>query len=385
MGCASFLNLDVFVRIVERLKSTKCVTIAKCLFVISAGQAIKIPKDLNRSVRITSITPMKNEAPFLLEWVAYHHLVGVNDIVVFSNHCTDGTNLMLERLDEMGLLRHYCNPSVYLGRDKHHLQVIRYVNTWDRLRRSDWVVCLDVDEFICVGVGQGRLQDLFAATPEANMICMSQQNFGSGGIETFDVELTTHQFRQAWSYDGTYYPRVNKRGIKTLTHYSSEPRAWHNHSPIFFPEKVSKVHPVNGSGEYLAGVDITRDIKGLKEPNYGFDLVQLNHYAIRSAEAFLLKISRGNANHVDTTYGMSYWRRHDRGRMVDDKIQRWTNAIEEKKRELLQDPELARLEYAAIIAAKKQVVELRKSPSGARLLKQIRHFWDRSSDDGKTL
>ena len=50
-------------------------------------------------MRITSITPMKNEAPFLLEWVAYHRLIGVNDILVFTNHCTDGTDLMLERLD----------------------------------------------------------------------------------------------------------------------------------------------------------------------------------------------------------------------------------------------------------------------------------------------
>lgn len=31
---------------------------------------------------------------------------------------------------------------------------------------------------------------------------------------------------------------------------------------------------------------------------YGYDLVQLNHYAVRSAESFLVKRDRGRVNHV---------------------------------------------------------------------------------------
>ena len=41
---------------------------------------------------------MKDEGPFLLEWVAYHRLIGVNDILVFTNDCSDGTDQMLERI-----------------------------------------------------------------------------------------------------------------------------------------------------------------------------------------------------------------------------------------------------------------------------------------------
>ena len=55
-------------------------------------------------MRVTSITPMKDEGPFVLEWLAYHRLIGVNDPIVFTNHCNDGTDMMLERLDEMGLI-----------------------------------------------------------------------------------------------------------------------------------------------------------------------------------------------------------------------------------------------------------------------------------------
>ncbi len=206
------------------------------------------------------------------------------------------------------------------------------------------------------------------------MLPSSQHNFGSGGKETFNPELTTTQFCQSWSYDGAYHSRVNKRGVKTLTHRSSEPREWRNHSPIFSRNKTNLVHPVNGSGQPIKGHDLTRDIKSLSSPDYGFKLVQLNHYAIRSAEAFLLKACRGNANHVNAAYGLKYWRKYDQGRTTDSNIQRFRNDLEEQKKEFLEDPELAALEMEAIDLARKQIHELRRSPAGAQLLRRIQRY-----------
>ena len=44
------------------------------------------------------ITSMKNEASFILEWVAYHRVIGFTDFLVYTNNCEDGTVEMLERL-----------------------------------------------------------------------------------------------------------------------------------------------------------------------------------------------------------------------------------------------------------------------------------------------
>ena len=35
--------------------------------------------------------------------------------------------------------------------------------------------------------------------------------------------------------------------------------------------------------------------------------MQLNHYAVRSAESFLVKRDRGRVNHVDRDQGLNYW------------------------------------------------------------------------------
>lgn len=322
-------------------------------------------------MRITSITPVKDEAPFLLEWVAYHHLIGVNDIIIFSNDSSDGTTAMLERLDELGLVRHLPNPSMMLDRTKHHLQVIKYVNTWERLRRSDWVVSLDVDEYICVNAGRGTLEDLFNAVDDANVISMSQHNFGSSGIETFEDRLTTEQFTWSWDKESAYNVRTNRRGTKTLTHRSAEPRAWHNHSPVFRPRKTAKVRMVNGSGKPVEA-DLTRDVKSLSAPDYGFDLVQLNHYAIRSMEAFLLKKARGNANHETRSADLGYWRKYDHNDLQDGCIDRMIPAVAEAVAALKEDRELGTLHTRAVRRARARIAEMKSDPEYAALLDAVR-------------
>ena len=45
------------------------------------------------------ITTMKNEGPFILEWLAYHRAIGVDDFLIYTNDCTDGTDTMLDLLE----------------------------------------------------------------------------------------------------------------------------------------------------------------------------------------------------------------------------------------------------------------------------------------------
>jgi len=323
-------------------------------------------------VRVTSLTVMKDEGPFLLEWVAYHRLIGVNDILVFSNDCTDGTEQMLERLDEMGVLRHYPNPSFLTGDTKYHRQAIRFANGLPRLRRSDWVVSLDVDEFICVNAGAGRLENLFAATGDANLIVMNQHNFGHGGVERFEDRLLIDQFRYSWDKERPYHRRFNRRGTKSLTHRSSGPREWHNHSPVFADGDLAGVRAVNGSGRALPeDLDLTRDVKDLKAPHYGFDLVQLNHYALRSVESFLLKIARGNANHPDRGYDMAYWYKYDQNHLRDDNIARWIAPVEQYRAQLLEDRELHAMHRGAVAQAKDRIAALRTQPEIRDVLDRI--------------
>jgi len=64
-------------------------------------------------VKALAVLTLRNEASFLLEWLAHHRAVGFTDFLVLSNDCDDGTDRMLDRLEALGLLTHPRNDGPY--------------------------------------------------------------------------------------------------------------------------------------------------------------------------------------------------------------------------------------------------------------------------------
>ncbi len=46
-------------------------------------------------------TSIKDEGPFLLEWIAHHKVAGFNRILIGYNDCTDGSEKLLRLLAYM--------------------------------------------------------------------------------------------------------------------------------------------------------------------------------------------------------------------------------------------------------------------------------------------
>ncbi len=329
-------------------------------------------------MRITAITPMKNEGPFILEWLAYHCLIGINDFIVFTNDCTDGTDAILERLDEMGMVRHLPNPSCVMEKpDGHHWAAMGYINEMLRLRRSDWIVSFDVDEFICVKTGNGELSDLFAACDGADFISMNQLNFGCAGRESYDPkDLQMMQFDRAMAPTNDVYGWDRARGIKTITRGSAPFDRMGNHSP-----KVSRddVTWLNGSGVAYAPDFYQDGPKYVRGDRAGHDLVQLNHYAVRSMESFLAKTDRGDANwgsKEDVAHWRKYFKKYDDNLVQDTSIQHWAPHVRDAVSELLKDPELAQLHAATVQHHRDTIARLRDAHLQSQILKQIKelHF-----------
>ena len=59
--------------------------------------------------QVTAVSMMKDEGPYVIEWVAHHLAVGFTDLLVYTNDCSDGTDDMLIRLEELGLAHHRRN------------------------------------------------------------------------------------------------------------------------------------------------------------------------------------------------------------------------------------------------------------------------------------
>lgn len=337
-------------------------------------------------MRISAVTPMKNEGPFILEWLVWHRLVGFNDFLVFSNDCNDGTDLILERLDELGLVRHLPNPSMSVQSEHHHWHVMHYVNTSSRLLRSEWYASFDVDEFWIIKCGNGRLSDLEATLPEAQLISAQQVNFGCDGYAKFDpnTPVTARFLRSAAYEERTGDGKVRKRGIKTLVRKGTPVVRIGNHSPWLDHKSAEHTVWLNGSGKRLPAEMLGNQIKSLSGIELGSDIVHLNHYAIRSMEDFLMKSDRGDANHNNNAPTVRYFRQHNKN--VTDNLSARTlqEDLVDGIADLLRDTELRQLHQASVAYRKARIAEILASRPGAKMMLKLKASHARAETAGYT-
>ena len=49
---------------------------------------------------------MRNEGPFIVEWLCWYRMLGFTDVVVVTNNCTDHSPHLLDALQAAGLVHH---------------------------------------------------------------------------------------------------------------------------------------------------------------------------------------------------------------------------------------------------------------------------------------
>ncbi|UWQ82550.1 glycosyltransferase family 2 protein [Leisingera caerulea] len=307
------------------------------------AKPVRIPEEqaIRRSggkPKTAIVTTMKNEGPFILEWLAYHRVIGVDNFLVYTNDCTDGTDTMLQMLQEKDLVQHRENPFRGSGLKPQHA-ALQAAEDEPVINNADWLVCMDVDEFINIKCGEGRLADLFAAVGDANMISMTWRLFGNNDVRDFTGDLVLRDFTRC-AFEVTRKPH-QAWGFKTLFRNTGIFKKLGVHRPKGLkPQLWEDIRWVNGSGRDMPR-EMFRNGWRSSMSTYGYDLVQLNHYAVRSAESFLVKRDRGRVNHVDRDQGLSYWFRMNNNAEEERSIQRMIPALEAEMARLLADPDIA--------------------------------------------
>ena len=323
-------------------------------------------------MRVTAVTPMKNEGPYIIEWVAHHRAMGINDIHVFTNDCDDGTDLICERLDEMDLIRHMPNPSVVVKGARHHILLLNYANYMARLKRSDWVTFLDADEFVRVKPGKGHLEDLFNALPEAHAITLSLHSFGSDGRDEIAESLVSEGFSRRRGYEDGPMP------TKYLARMDFPWKVLANNCPHVHLEDIDRVNWVNGSGEPIARQFRENHFKALDHPHNGVDLVDVAHYTVRSFQSYMVQKDRGSANPKGEVQKLKirasrlYWEKFDQNEVVDDLLVTRAPALRDEVAELMGDAELAQLHEASVAWHRAKAQELLQQENYAKLYRMIR-------------
>ena len=146
-------------------------------------------------MRFLAILTLRNEAAFLLEWLAHHRAVGFTDFLVFSNDCQDGTDAMLDQLAQFGQLTHIRNDGPY-GKGGIQFTAMKLADKHPLVQQADWIMALDIDEFVNIKTGDGTLPALLAALPDADAITLTWRLFGNGDTVRYEDSPITETFRR---------------------------------------------------------------------------------------------------------------------------------------------------------------------------------------------
>ncbi|EAQ01862.1 hypothetical protein OB2597_00555 [Pseudooceanicola batsensis HTCC2597] len=279
-------------------------------------------------MRITAVTCVKNEGPFLLEWIAFHRIIGVTDFLFYSNDCDDGTDRILEALAAAGVVSHMPNPAE--GRN-YQMEALKDARKQPVVAEADWLWVADVDEFLNIHAGDHTIPALIAACGDPQAISVNFQFFANAGVERFVDRPVISQF--SYSHNPDIWCGDFAIEVKSLIRRDFPLQYYGAHRPFFRAKLPPKRRPrwTDGSGrpvphKFLVAAN-DRRIRKFPAPG-ARHFATLNHYALRSLDSYLVKNDRGDVNREHRAFDDTYWRERNDMAFEDRSIRRYLPRLE---------------------------------------------------------
>ncbi|MEL6958563.1 MAG: glycosyltransferase family 2 protein [Pseudomonadota bacterium] len=322
--------------------------------------------------KYTILSMMKDEGHSLVEWVAYHKHIGFDNIVVYTNNCSDGTDDMLIRLEELGWVQHFRNDVPEGKKPQPNALMLGTKN--EEVVDSEWILTMDADEFLSIKVGRGWISDLVERMDDdADAMAITWRFFGSNGITDWNPGLVTENytmaapdmFKKGWGVKTLFKPyRDMKLGIHRphIKKAKQEPA----NAKLLFDQKW-----LNGSGKPMPDEFSLSGWRSTK-PTLGYKWAELNHYAVKSYEAYLLRRVRGNVNNKEDKYNAAYFALFDRNEEEHRNATRHARAVKRKMAQILSDPVMRELQDKALAFHEKRVAMLRESGEYDQWVKDLK-------------
>lgn len=239
---------------------------------------------------IAVAAPILNEAPYLVEWIEFHRLVGVDHFVIYDNGSTDDCVDVLRPFIQAGIV------SLVPWRPFGPLdtQTAAYAHATTNFgSKFRWLAMIDVDEFL-FPVNADTLVPVLARYDAYAALRVSRVEFGPGGHKTKPEGLVTENYLQAST-------SVDYRKVKTIARPPAIVRPF-AHLTEVDGEEIQMELPVAG----------------------GTPGLRINHYFSRSEAEFEAKLRRG-------------WRRGG-----SSKIRKKLDVLAEITRDTVRDEEILR-------------------------------------------
>lgn len=299
---------------------------------------------------LTLVTCIRDEGPFILEWLAHHRAMGVDRFLIYTNDCTDGSDGLLAALDRAGIVVHV--PRTLKPQQSPQWSALKAAWEHEAVTSADWLMVSDVDEF--ADCAAPSLPDLIAQSPDGTQgIALPWRLFGNAGIVPYeDADIAPRFTRRG--RDG-YYGTIGSTFFKSVFARSGPFTQFGVHRPR--QKEGARPLWIDGTGAHLPEVFTANDKRiSLLRLMRGAPVQSwVNHYSLRSAESFLAKAVRGLPSSRKKAIDLAYWVERNFNHVEDTSITRRA-AETARARAALEALPGVRDAHEACVAAHRQII-----------------------------
>lgn len=260
---------------------------------------------MSEGTRLAIGAIVKNEFPYLLEWIAYHRLQGVSKFYIADNNSSDNTSELLLALHDLGEVRVIPYPMV--GENPSQLRA--YSMMLQKYHADyDWIAFIDADEFIVPTDASNIFSEYLSKVPgDVGALALNWAIYGSAGEKSFRDDLTINRFNKRAEKD--FHINNHFKSVVSSKAFFSAPLNPHR---FHLPDGLRFVH--TDMSEVMRHESL-----GIKVSNsVVWDKFRLNHYNIRSSEEFFdRKATRGLADSVRVRNNVGFFNQRDRNEIED--------------------------------------------------------------------
>lgn len=254
---------------------------------------------------------MKNEAPYVKEWLDYHLLAGVDHFFIYDNDSPDNLKQVLQPYINDGLVTY----KFYPGKARQYEAYNEAIQDYKFFCK--YMAFIDADEFIFPQNNKSVpevVNEILDSQTQFAGLAVNIFWFGSNNLEKADyskgvLERFTRRAPDDW------VPPIPE--IQNLpggnAHVSSivNPRKVHHFGSSHFAFYFDGYYAVNSNG---------KRVPAFYNNPPTLDKIVMNHYSVKSKEEYLKKINRGTADNKNNIYNSTMLNKYDQNGFFDDRI-----------------------------------------------------------------
>lgn len=217
---------------------------------------------------------VKNEVRSIVEWLAHYKALGFTDFVIYDNESTDGTETILQVLDEAGELIRLDWP--------HSMGERPQRAAYEHMRKNasvDWIAFFDADEFLLLRDDRTIADFLARFGDDVSAVSINWVVFNSGGQDRYRAAPVIERFTESLARRAKY--NLSMKGIA---------RRERLQGIGIHRQDIRDGRYVTPTGK--DALFVTGQIMRKHEPR----VAVLHHYMVKSLEEYAEKCSRGHAN-----------------------------------------------------------------------------------------